>query len=179
MIQLPLKIPLPHCLQTLTSTTMAFTNAVKPANAGPLSQHSKSNKPARTAFARFMSVLENGVSSPPPPPRGEHISNDERFQMVRDNFTTSTWLCIGACIQGALLLCIPSRLYALLPALGVLLFRTCDVLLMTAGLKRNQYMDGVMNGKYCAQIPDTEGKFSGEPADAEVCVMILGVRSNQ
>lgn len=99
--------------------------------------------------------------------------------MVRDNFTTSTWLCIGACLQGLLLLCISSRLFALLPAFALLSFRVGDVLLMTAGLKHNRYMDGVMHGKFCAQIPDAKGKFSAEPAEAEVCVMVLGVRSNQ
>lgn len=100
-------------------------------------------------------------------------------QMVRDNFRTTTWLCIGACLQVILLLCMPSRFYALLPAFAVLGFRICDVLLMAAGLKHNQYMDGVRNGKFCAQIPDASGRFSAEPADAEVCVMMLGVRSNQ
>lgn len=98
--------------------------------------------------------------------------------MVRDSFTTSTWLCLGACLQGILLLSISSRLYALLPAFALLAFRTGNVLSMTLGLKHNPYMDGVKLGKFCAQIP-TDGKFSATPADAEVCVMILGVRSNQ
>ena len=99
--------------------------------------------------------------------------------MVRDNFRTSTWLCIGACLQALLLISIPNRFYALLPAVAVLMFRVGDALSINWGLKHNRYMDRVMRGKYCAQIPDAKGRFSANPADAEVCVMILGVRSKQ
>ncbi|KAI9877777.1 MAG: hypothetical protein M1830_000492 [Pleopsidium flavum] len=137
---------------------MAFVNRTKPASVRPLSQHSKAMDSGQTAFGRFMSVLENG--------------------MIRDNFNTSTWLCLGACLQSILLLSLPSRFYALLPAFAILAFRIGDVLLMTFGLKRNQYMNGVIAGKFSAQIPDTNGKFSANPADSQVCVMILGVRSN-
>ena len=50
---------------------------------------------------------------------------------------------------------------------------------MILGLKHDRFMDGVLPGKFCAQIPNINGRFATEPADSEVCVMILGVRSNQ
>jgi len=43
---------------------MAFVNLVEPASTRPLSQHSKTTDLGQTAFGRFMSVLENGVSYP-------------------------------------------------------------------------------------------------------------------
>ena len=52
-----------------TSAGMAFTNVVKPTDTRPLSQYTKTNKPARTGLGQFVTALENGVSAPPPPHR--------------------------------------------------------------------------------------------------------------
>lgn len=98
--------------------------------------------------------------------------------MLRDNFKTSTWILMGACVQGLLLNFLPAPL-GLAPALVILGWRLTDTLLMTLGLKRNYYMDGVIPGKWSTHFPNQEGEYAGEPADSEVCVIVLSSRSNQ
>lgn len=97
-------------------------------------------------------------------------------QFIRDQFTISTWLCIGGVIQGALILAL-GRL-ALLPAVAVLLYRTLDTYAMVIGFKKNIYMKDVITQKFSAQIPDEIGEFGSQPANAPVTVFIIGTRSN-
>ena len=98
------------------------------------------------------------------------------INIVRDNFSLTTWLCIGAVAQGALFLAIGRT--ALLPAVGLLAYRTFIAYAMSLGFIHNTYMDGVMQRKYAAQFPDAEGNFSSKPADDEIVVLLIGTRCN-
>lgn len=67
---------------------------------------------------------------------------------------------------------------ALLPVVAVLLFRSFDTYAMTVGWKKNIYMDGIIQQKFSAQIPDGTGQYSSKPADSAITVFIIGTRSN-
>ncbi|KAH0544909.1 hypothetical protein FGG08_000989 [Glutinoglossum americanum] len=96
---------------------------------------------------------------------------------LRDNFTISTWLLVGATLQSALLLLLPAR-FALVPPFMLLMYRFLDTVLMAAGWKKNIYLEGVIPGKFSAQIPDAQGRFSKGPSSEGICVFLIGARSN-
>ena len=52
-------------------------------------------------------------------------------------------------------------------------------LLQTAGITRNTLMDGVIQKKTTAQIPDLDGNFSDNASDQPVTVLMLGAKNNQ
>lgn len=97
-------------------------------------------------------------------------------QLIRDQFTISTWLCIGALFQSGLFMII-GRL-ALLPAVVVLLYRILDTYAMTVGFKEDIYMKDIIQNKFSAQIPDEVGQYGPKPADKPITVFIIGTRSN-
>lgn len=59
----------------------------------------------------------------------------------------------------------------------LLAYRAIRVLLMTVGLLHNPYMDGVLDGRTVPVYPDEKGSYE-KPADAQVCAIMLAVRSN-
>ncbi|OJJ48537.1 hypothetical protein ASPZODRAFT_14668 [Penicilliopsis zonata CBS 506.65] len=97
--------------------------------------------------------------------------------MIRDQFTVSTWLLLGAGLQGLLALILPAR-YALLPAVTILALRSIDTLLQTCGITKDRAAEGVIRGKFSAQIPDREGNIPLEPAEQEIVLLHLATRSN-
>lgn len=98
--------------------------------------------------------------------------------MVRDNFTTSTWLLLGAACQ-SLLLVLPIRpSYALAPALLLLSLRLLRTLLMCLGLVHDPYREGVIPGKTTGIYPSTSNAAK-KPSDDQICVLLLPARSNQ
>jgi hypothetical protein len=124
---------------------------------------------------------------PPKPPcnivkgyggKKDVVFNQNDVALLRDNFTTSTWLLIGATLQ-TLLFLLPLRpSYALAPAVLLLSYRFTANLLMCFGLKRNPYMDGVTVGKRAALYPPPSPDEKG-PASEEICVILLAARCNQ
>ena len=98
--------------------------------------------------------------------------------LMRDNFSTSTWLLFGACLQSALVLSLP-RFIALMPAFLCLIWRVLESTLMAYGITHNLYMDGVKEGKWTAQIPNDDGGFPEKAANKDMVVLLLGTRSNQ
>lgn len=68
---------------------------------------------------------------------------------------------------------------AVLPAVAVLIYQSLKTYLMTIGVIHDTYQDGIVKGKFSAQFPDAQGNFGSKPSDTEVCVFIIGVRSNQ
>jgi hypothetical protein len=98
--------------------------------------------------------------------------------MIRDQFSISTWLCIGATLQIIAWLLV-SRTIAIYAPILLLLFRFIDTMLMLSGITRNRRMDGIIPNKFCAQIPDENGEFSEKVADQTITVILLGARSNQ
>ncbi|GAB1199717.1 hypothetical protein APSETT444_009074 [Aspergillus pseudonomiae] len=95
---------------------------------------------------------------------------------VRDNLTLSTWLLLGGLLQGLAVMVFGT--YALIPTMLILLYRTTDHLLMAANITRNRYMDGVIQTKFSAQAPNTDGTFGKELASESIVVFHLGARSN-
>ncbi|KAI9773100.1 MAG: hypothetical protein M1840_008221 [Geoglossum simile] len=96
---------------------------------------------------------------------------------IRDNFHLSTWLLLGACMQSLLILLLPSR-FALAPAFLIISCRLLDTAFMTASLKKNPLIEESIPWKFSAQIPDAQGGHSKEPSSSDVCVFLLGGRSN-
>jgi len=96
---------------------------------------------------------------------------------IRENFSLSTWLLLGALIQSAIVFVIP-RLYAFLPVFLVLASRLADSLAITYGVKTNHYLDDAILGRVSPQIPDGDGKFSENPSSEKVVVFMLGAKCN-
>ncbi|KAJ5671373.1 hypothetical protein N7507_000500 [Penicillium longicatenatum] len=99
------------------------------------------------------------------------------LNLLRDQFSITTWLLLGAVAQGLAILALPA-FYAVLPAMIVLSYRVVDTLLMSVGLKKNRFMDNVIMGKFTGQIPNSEGVYSSKPSDENVVCFQLIARSN-
>lgn len=109
---------------------------------------------------------------------GPFLMNKNDRGLIRDNFTTSTWLLIGATLQTSLLLLPIRPSYALAPAVLLLSYRFINNLLICFGLKQNPYMDGVTIGKRSAIYPSAS-PTEENPASEEICVFLLLARCNQ
>jgi len=101
--------------------------------------------------------------------------------MIRDNFTISTWLCLGASAQILLYLITNTlgfRSLALLPALAILAYRTLDSCLITIGWKHNTYLDNIIQKKISTAFPDELGHYGNKPANNDIVVFLIGTRVN-
>lgn len=105
-----------------------------------------------------------------------HLETNVRIQLLRDNFSIPTWLCIGAILQGSLFLAVGR--VALLPAVIYLSYHTLVAYAMSVGWMRNTYMDGIITKKFSAQFPDERGEYGTKPADSDVVVFLIGTRCN-
>ncbi|KAJ9669574.1 hypothetical protein H2201_000441 [Coniosporium apollinis] len=137
----------------MSAIPMDFVNLVPPSPTKPKSQWMKANTPV---FG---------------PLNGQALSG------IRDQFTISTWLSLGAILQTAAYLLV-GRL-SLLPASALVAYRVLDAFLMTVGVKRNPAMDGVILNKFAAAFPDAGGKFGNKPAREGVVCFLIGARCNQ
>lgn len=98
------------------------------------------------------------------------------FQQLGSNFSFSTLLLIGACLQSVLILTLPAR-YALGPAFFVLLLRFADTILITLQFKPNPYIQDVIPGRATALLPEQDGQITG-PGQGKVAILLLGAKSN-
>lgn len=96
--------------------------------------------------------------------------------LIRDQFSITTWLAMGATVQASLFL-VAGKL-AFVPAVAILLYRVFTAYAMSVGWMHNTYMDGVLMKKFSAQIPDASGQFGAKPADSDVVVFLIGTRCN-
>ncbi|KAF2670082.1 hypothetical protein BT63DRAFT_424047 [Microthyrium microscopicum] len=96
--------------------------------------------------------------------------------VLKDNFTITTWLALGATLNGLLFLSI-GRIALIIPVV-LLLAKTTDALLMVYGLKRNSWANNVINTKFSAQIPEDDGTYGPTSASSGVTVLLIGARSN-
>ncbi|ODM23776.1 hypothetical protein SI65_01365 [Aspergillus cristatus] len=96
---------------------------------------------------------------------------------LRDTFTIQTWLLIGAALQSLLTIFLPLP-YAILPAICLLSWRAMHTVLMALGYIRNTNMNGVVWGKFSAQVPGRDGMLPEKGAAEDVTVIMLGARSN-
>src|ERR1700722_407486 len=119
-------------------------------------------------FPKVVRCVHNAIA--------DHCPN----QLLRENFTISTWILLGCVVQAFLSLLLP-RLFATLPAVLLLAWGMLDALLVYAGLKKNTYMQDVIVGKFSVAYPaDGDGSdIQGQPGEnGPGAVMILGTRSN-
>ncbi|KAK5045089.1 hypothetical protein LTR84_010237 [Exophiala bonariae] len=124
----------------------------------------------------FKSVLP--PSDKKPKSQSRSPSGKSRFlYALRENFSVSTWLLIGALLQSILVFIIP-RLYAFLPVFLILAARFGDSLAITFGFKRNYYMDDAILHRVSPQIPDEDGNFHEDSSNEKVVVFMLGAKSN-
>ena len=103
-------------------------------------------------------------------------------QLLRDNFTIQSWLLMGAFLQGLLFLLPIRPIYAFGPVVLLGVLQLANNLALIVGLKRNEYVDGVIEGKSTAVIPGRGGEFEGEdgfPGGRQVCFFMLTLKSNQ
>jgi hypothetical protein len=89
----------------------------------------------------------------------------------------TSWLMLGACLQGLVMLVLPKYL-TLLPAI-VLAYRLVDPLLVTFGIKDNSLLNEGRRGKFTSLVPSQDGTLAKTPSDKEISVVLLAVRSNQ
>ncbi|KAK7556955.1 hypothetical protein IWX49DRAFT_18743 [Phyllosticta citricarpa] len=96
---------------------------------------------------------------------------------IRDQLTISSWLALGACLQSLLFL-VAGRV-ALVPAFVLIFYRVVDTALMVKGWKPDpDAMENILKNKYAVHYPDSQGKYSGKPANKDVVVFMIGARSN-
>ncbi|KAK5690725.1 hypothetical protein LTR17_025850 [Elasticomyces elasticus] len=96
--------------------------------------------------------------------------------MVRNQLTITTWLCLGGIAQGILFLAV-GRL-ALAPAVLVVAYKALLTYAQVVGWVRNPLMDDVIMKKFSAQIPDASGHYGSKPADNDIVVFLIGARSH-
>ncbi|EXJ80093.1 hypothetical protein A1O3_08379 [Capronia epimyces CBS 606.96] len=122
----------------------------------------------------FKSVLPPSTKRPRPrkPSRSRQFS-----YALRENFSLSTWLLLGALLQSIVLFIVP-RLYATLPLILVLGTRVVNTMAITLGWKKNPYLDEALLYRVSPQIPDEDGNFHPESSEEKVVVFLLGAKSN-
>ncbi|TKA76771.1 hypothetical protein B0A49_08381 [Cryomyces minteri] len=99
---------------------------------------------------------------------------------LRDQFSISTWLLVGASLQ-CLFFLLPIRApYIRGLALLLLCIKAANTALMTFGLKRNVYMDNTISNKVAAVYPlqHTSDKTHLDPPTDKATILLLGFRSN-
>jgi len=89
----------------------------------------------------------------------------------------STILLLGASIQTILVLLPIPTIYAVSPAITLLVLRLTHTLLITYSIIPNPYLVNAIPKKSAAQVPDRNGNFSG-PGKEKIAVLHLGAKSN-
>lgn len=94
------------------------------------------------------------------------------------NFSTSTWIIVGACLQALAVYLFSSGSYVLLISTLVLLFKIGRTVLQTVGILPNPYMEDVFNGRSTALMHDAQsGEITGA-SDRKIAILHLGSKSN-
>jgi heme-degrading monooxygenase HmoA len=115
---------------------------------------------------------------PPTSTRQTHYSHSfPGLDLIRNNFSFTTLLLLGAFLQSLLLLLPIPRLYLLLPSLLVLSLRAIDTALITYGWKPNPYLAGVIPKTTTGQMLSNNGEYTG-PGERKIAILLLGVRIN-
>lgn len=100
----------------------------------------------------------------------EHLGlTPSDITLLRDNFSLTTWILIGACLQSIFLSFFPFR-YACLPAIVILSWRTMSVILQTIGVCENPNMKDVILGIFSVHHPTDLGKLEGDPSQKPMIV---------
>ncbi|SPO24610.1 uncharacterized protein UTRI_03879 [Ustilago trichophora] len=100
------------------------------------------------------------------------------LNILRDNFTISTWLLLGASLQCGLVWVFGARLWIVSLPVLVLGMRCIKTILQAAGVLKNPYMEGVVPGRTTCHFPDKDGSYEGSPSNKSVAVLLISARSN-
>ncbi|KAL4891426.1 hypothetical protein BDV59DRAFT_182636 [Aspergillus ambiguus] len=104
--------------------------------------------------------------------QAKHIGHN----VFRDNFSISTWMLLGAFLQGLLCSLLPLP-YAVFPTIFWLACRGLRTVLTQYGVLVNRQMENVILGKFSVQIPSRDGSLPTSESQ-DVAVILLGTRSN-
>ncbi|KAJ9484780.1 hypothetical protein VN97_g8588 [Penicillium thymicola] len=116
----------------------------------------------------------------PPRDRPQRTRGHTLERLILNHLSLSSWLLIG-CLFHSLILTLTPSVYAQIPvlaALAILGVRLINTVLITYGLIKNPYLEGVIPHKYAAQIPDAYGEISDVPASERVVCFHLGAKFN-
>ena len=103
----------------------------------------------------------------------------ESNQILLTNYTISTWLTLGACLQCMLFLVLP-RYVALLPAFVLLSSRVIYALIVTQGWAKNPILPPPeLLRKVTAPIPNEDGSELVKAGEREVVCFLVGANHNQ
>ena len=100
------------------------------------------------------------------------MATTAELAIIRNNFSLSTWLLLGAFIQSLIFAILPPRV-AVLPPMCLLTLILAKNLLITGEYITNPYLAAAYRGK--ASAPLREDAEGGD----KVAVFILGASSNQ
>ncbi|ORY10725.1 hypothetical protein BCR34DRAFT_601859 [Clohesyomyces aquaticus] len=89
------------------------------------------------------------------------------------DFRISSWLLLGATLQGLTLVLLPKRI-ALLPPLFILLYRIILAFLIASGRLPNELDEGVIHVKTSSQFPAADGTLTAPRSGSSIVVFILG-----
>lgn len=115
------------------------------------------------------------IQHPPPTTSSSMESN----RVLLSNFTISTWLSMGACLQGLLFLVLP-RYVALLPAFVLVASRSINAAIITQGWAKNPCLPPEeLLRKVTAPIPNEDGSELVKAGEREVVCFLVGANHNQ
>lgn len=132
-----------------------------------------SSKRPRSGVSRDQQLLYVSIA----PPIAWSFDMLTGIKMLRENFSLTTWLLLGALLQSLIVFVIP-RFYAMLPSLLILGVRVADAMAVTWGWKKNTYLDDAIMHRVSPQIPDEDGNFHAEASAEKVVVFMLGAKLN-
>jgi hypothetical protein len=100
------------------------------------------------------------------------------LQLIRDQLPVSTWLVIGALIQGLAHLLLPYRnIVLILPVLLFLSYKLITTLLILMNILPNTYMRDVIPGRTTIVYPDSRGQQENS-GTSPICAILLSVVSH-
>ncbi|EST05121.1 Protein of unknown function DUF4188 [Kalmanozyma brasiliensis GHG001] len=97
---------------------------------------------------------------------------------LRDQFTLSTWMLMGASIQCLLVSVLGARLWIVALPVLMLGLRCLRTILQARGMLKNPYMEGVIPGKTTCHFPNSDGSYSGATSNKSMAVLLISVKSN-
>jgi heme-degrading monooxygenase HmoA len=99
-------------------------------------------------------------------------------QLVRDQLTITSWLLLGAVIQGIAHVLLPYRnILIVLPVFLFMAYKMFNTLLMLIGLVPNPRMTKTLPYRTTVVYPDSNGN-QDKPGSEPVCAILLGVVSH-
>ena len=97
--------------------------------------------------------------------------------ILKDDFTLSSWIYLGAFLQSILFLLYPYRI-VVLPSILALSYRIIATCLMQAGVVQDPLIGKAIQGRTTAQVVNIDGSIPKESSGNQIVVFILGSSSN-